>query len=378
MGKNKEFVWFNDRGVLEYLQSEEGSRNLLPAVSIASSPDCNMACPHCIYDAGEENEEKLTPEEKISLLEEAVDLGAKSLQICHEGEPLLDPATLQLIEKASKSGLKTFMYSNASLITPEIAQRLYDNGVCLGIHFDSLNNEIFDKMLGRKHASEEIFQGLDNLLRVGYNQPTEIDGRLYTRLSLVTTLTSINTQNIGEIKNVAEYAWDNNIFFGIARLEQGGRATGKVWDALRIPDKEKIIGFVDWCSEQTGIDFWNAQPTPYCIGVCGLQIADNGNVWMTQYGGSCDFTEPDGESFPEKIIIIGNVKRDSLGNILQRVWGFRQAVFHNGILDRKLEDYERTKDIYPNGLQDCGSAKTHTLFVPFYNYVKGIVENTLV
>ncbi|MBD3354432.1 radical SAM protein [Candidatus Woesearchaeota archaeon] len=370
----KEFVWFDDRQVLDYLQSEEGRKNLLPAVSIASSPDCNMACPHCIYDAGEENEEALKPEEKVSLLEKAVNLGAKYLQICHDGEPILDPATLQLIEKASESGLKTFMYSNASLITPEIAQKLYKNDVCLGVHFDSLEPQTFDKMLGVKGGSREIYKGLDILLEAGYNQPTERDGKTYTRLGLVTTLTSINTENIEEIKDVARYAWDNNIFFGIARLEQGGRATGKVWNALKIPDKDKVISLVDWCSEQTGINYWEAQPTPYCIGVCGLQIADNGNVWMTQYGGSCDFTEPDGESFPERILTIGNVKRDSLGNILQRAWGFRQAVFQNGILDKKIADYERTKDVYPNGLQDCGSARTHTLFVPFYQYVKGIVE----
>ena len=369
----KEFVWFDDRQVLDYLQSEVGRKNLLPAISIASSPDCNMACPHCIYNAGEKTDEGLTPEEKISLLEEAVDLGAKYLQVCHEGEPVLDPAVLHLIEKASESGLVTFMYSNASLITPEIAKRLYENDVCLGIKLDSFNPEVFDKMLGERKA-EEVYRGLENLLDSGYRQPTHRNGKTYTRLGLVTTLTSINTENIDEIKDVARYSWDNNIFFGIARLEQGGRATGKVWEALRIPDRDRVIGFVDWCSEQTGINYWEAQPTPYCIGVCGLQIADNGNVWMTPYGGSCDFTEPDGESFPERIITIGNVKRDSLGHILQRAWGFRQAVFQNGILDRKLADYERTKDVYPNGLQDCGSARTHTLFVPFYQYVKGILE----
>lgn len=372
----KEFIWFDDRQVIGYLQSEEGKNNLLPAISIASSPACNMACPHCIYDAGQENEEALTPEEKMSLLEEAIQLGAKYLQICHEGEPILDQATMQLIEKASELGVRTFMYSNASLITPKIAQRLHENEVCLGIKLDSLNPGIFNKMLG-KRAAQEIYEGLDNLLKAGYDQPIERDERLYTRLGLVTTLTSINTANIEEIKDIARYAWKNNIFFGIARLEQGGRATGKVWDTFRIPGKEKVISLVDWCSEQTGIDYWGAQPTPYCIGVCGLQIADNGDVWMTGYGGSCDFTEPDGESFPEKIITIGNVKRDSLKNILQRAWGFRQAVFHNGILDKKLADYERTKDTYPNGLQDCGSARTYTLFAPFYEYVKNIIENRL-
>lgn len=371
-----EFVWFDDRQVLEYISSEEGKKNLLPAISIASSPECNMACPHCIYDAGKENEDGLNEKQKISLLEEASKIGAKFLQICHDGEPLLDKASLALIEKASELEMKIFMYTNASKITSEIAEKLFANKVRLGVKLDSFDPSIFNRMLGRK-ASETIYRGLENLVEAGYNQPTERDSKLYTKLCLVTTLTSVNTENIEQIKEVARYAWKNNIFFGIARLEQGGRARGRVWKELRIPDKDKVIELVDWCSEQTGIDYWYAQPTPYCIGVCGMQIADNGNVWITEYGGSCDFTEPDGKSYTKKIFTIGNVKNDSPSQLLQRIWGFRQAAYFNGILDEKLKEYEATKDIFPNGLQDCGSARTYTLIVPFYDYIRNVVENVL-
>lgn len=370
----KEFIWFDDREVLDYLESEEGSRNLLPAISIGSSPECNMACPHCIYNAGKKNEDSLTPEQKLSVLEESVKLGAKFLQICHEGEPLLDPATLQLTEKAANFGLKTFMYSNASLVTPEVARKLYEEQVCLGIHLDSFNSHTFDKMLGRRDGSALIYNGLENLLKAGYDQPFSRNGKFYTRLGLVCTLTSVNARDIDEIKKIAKFAWNNNIFFGIARLEQGGRATGKIWEKFRISDKDKVIVLVDWCSEQTGINYWYAQPTPYCIGVCGLQIGDKGDVWITKYGGSCDFTEPDGESFPEEILTIGNVKTDSLTGLLGRLWNFRKRIVKDGTLDRKLAAYEATKDVYPNGLQDCGSARTHTLFLPFHKYVSGVVR----
>ena len=67
--ENKEkFVWFDDRNVLDYLQSDEGKNNLLPSVSIACAPKCNMYCPHCIYDAGEQLEEPLSTSDKLDLL----------------------------------------------------------------------------------------------------------------------------------------------------------------------------------------------------------------------------------------------------------------------------------------------------------------------
>ena len=369
------FIWFDDRESLSFISDNLQKYNLLPSISISASPICNMNCPHCIYDSGSPIKDSLSLNDKLSLLNIASKLGAKFLQICHGGEPLLDKTVLPLIEKATHHKIKTFMYTNASLITPEIANFLYTNEVCLGIHFDSLNPKIFDQMLGKAGGSKLIYKGLNNLLNAGFNKPFKRNDKIYTRLALVTTFSSINTENIDEMKELANFAWNNNVFFGIARLEKGGRAINEVWEKMKIKDKEKVIDLVNWCSKQTGIDYWNAQPKPYCIGVCGLQVADNGDVWITEYGGSCDFTEPDGESFPENITVIGNVKNDNLNNILKRLWLFRKGAYNNGILDRKLEEYEKTKDTFPNGLQDCGSARTYTLFKPFYEYVKNIVEN---
>lgn len=366
----KKFVWFYDRGVNQLLEETD---SLLPAISIACAPKCNMHCPHCIYDTGTKADNGLNVGEKIAILHDAHKLGAEFLQICHEGEPFMDDGVLPLIKETIKLGMQTFMYTNATSITPAIAKELYTNNVCLGVKCDSLNPDIFNKMLGVK-AAGKVYQGIDNLLRAGYNQPFKKNGKLYTRMGLVCTLTSINAK-IEDVKEVARFAWRNKIFFGAARLEKGGRATGKIWNTFKIPDKEKVIDFINWCSEQTGVDYWNAQPMPYCIGVCGAQVFNNGDVLLTPYGGSCDFTEPDGESYPEGMFTIGNLRKESLKSVVDKIWAFRKKIMQNGTLDKKLAEYEATKDIYPNGLQDCGSAKTYTLFVPFYHYLKRIMGN---
>ena len=376
----KDFVYFDDRNVLNFLKSPAGRNTKLPAISIACSIRCNLRCPHCIYDANNPKnvfnkgkKEELSLDKKLRLLEKAHSLGARYLQICHEGEPFVDETTMPLIKAAKNLGIKTFFYTNATNIVPQIAKELYEADVYLGVKCDSLNPAVFNKMIGTEKA-EEVYQGIQNLINAGYNKPVERNGKLFTKLCLVCTLTSENTRDMGEIKKVAEFAWKNNLFFGIARLEYGGRAIGETFNKYKVKERKKIEDFVEWCSKQTGIDYWNAQPTPYCIGVCGMQISNNGDVWVTEYGGSCDFTEPDGESFPEKLITLGNVKDKSLEALVERVWLFRKGVFENGILDKKLQEYEETKDLYPNGLQDCGSARTHTLFVPFYEYVEAILR----
>ncbi len=371
--KNNRFVWFDDRNCLGYLRSGEGMRNPLLSISIGTSARCNMRCPHCIYDAGMPARKRLDTKGKLKLLEDAHRSGARFLQICHDGEPLLDPSTLKLIEKGHALGMLTFMYTNASAITPQIANFLFRHEVRLGVHLDSLSPQVFDQMLGVPGGSARIYTGLRNLLQAGYDRPFERDGKLITRLCIVCTLTSLNTESIDGLKELAEFAWKNNIFFGLARLERGGRAVGELYARMKA-DRAKVISLLDWCSERTGINYLNAQPTPYCIGVCGLHFNDRGDAWVTSYGGSCDFTEPDGESFPGGIKVLGNVKTDSLDAILDRLWEFRKRLVLDGTLKRKLQEYESTKDTYPNGLQDCGSARTYTLFRPFYDYVLEIVN----
>jgi|GEM_PF-1783602 len=376
--KSKDFVWFDDRQSAEYLEEIEntGKVVLVPAISLACSSSCNLKCPHCIYDAGKSNYEPLSLEQKFKLLEEAYQMGAKFLQICHDGEPLCDKTTMPVIKKAYQLGMKIFMYTNGTLISPNVARELFACQVNLGVKCDTFDPKIFKQMLGftGEKQARDNYQGIRNLLKVGYGQPVERNGKLYTRLCLVCTLTSLNLANLVALKDLAIFCWENKIFLGLARLEKGGRAQNEIWNSFRVADPNKIKNFVNWCSAQTGVDYWLAQPTPYCVGVCGIQISQNGDVWLTKYGGSCDFTEPDGQTYPQELLTLGNVRDEALKDIVQKIWTFRARVWSTGVLANKLAAYEKTKDQYPNGLQDCGSARTHTLFVPFYQYVEYILK----
>ena len=353
------FIWFDDRLVLDY----EEYNDSIPSISIACAPTCDFTCPHCIYNTPfNKNAEGMTEEEKITLVREAAKLGCHFLQICHEGEPFLDPTTMPVLREAHKQGMRSFMFTHGAYITPEIAQELYEMQVCLGVKCDSLDEHVFNRMIGVPR-SKDIYQGIRNLLDVGYNIPFERDGKKYTRLSLVCTVTEINLHTV---KDVAKYCWDNKIFFNIARLEKGGRAN-IIWEQFRVKDPEKLREVMNWCSEQTGIDYRFAQPDCYCIGVCGVQINHNGDVWITKEGCGCDLTEPDGITYPETEII-GNVCINGLEEVVSRVWEYRMTI--NGGLDSRMKEYVDNLKSDSIILAACGGSRTHHLFRAYQKYVK--------
>ncbi len=362
--KNSRFVWFDDRNVNAF----KGNK-LLPSISIACAASCDFRCPHCIYNAPFHKETKgMSADYKKALLREAVEMGCRFLQVCHEGEPTFDPTILPLLREAHRLGMRTFMFTHGALISPEVASELHAMEICLGVKCDSLDDRTFNRMIGVPRA-KGIYQGIQNLLEAGYKVPFERDGKLFTRLSLVCTVSEIN---VDSVKGVAQFCWDNNIFFNVARLEKGGRAN-RVWERIRVKDPEKLRDIIQWCSEQTGIDYRYAQPDCYCIGACGVQINHNGDSWITREGCGCDLTEPDGITYPETIVI-GNVQGVGLQEIVRRVWEYRRSVV--GKLDARLREYIDNLDSDSNILSACGGSRTHMLFQAYKDYITQVLSNS--
>jgi MoaA/NifB/PqqE/SkfB family radical SAM enzyme len=372
---SKEFVWFHDRNALSTLDVCGKNGKLLPSISIGCAAVCSFRCPHCVYGTVSKRPKQrggLSAAQKLDLLHQAHELGAMTMQICHDGEPMIDPSTMPLVREAARLGLEPFLYTTAAQIDRRIAGEFFQLGVNLAVHCDALRPEVFDRMLGRAGGTARILRGIENLLHAGYDSPVRRDGKLYTRLELLCTLTKTNTADIEMVKEVARFAWKNNVFFGPGRFERGGEAVDDVWDEHHVTDRQKITGFIDWCSDQTGVNYWNAQPVPYCVGVAGVQVSHTGDVWISSYGGSCDFCEPDGESLPE-LAVIGNVLQESLGEIVERLWKIRRHKLESGVLDEYLQAYTKSRDAYPNGLEDCGSTRSCSIYEPYYRYVQRIV-----
>ncbi|WP_238881679.1 putative heme d1 biosynthesis radical SAM protein NirJ2 [Clostridium sp. YIM B02551] len=131
-------------------------------VSWNSTNKCNMYCKHCYRDAGMQAEQELSTLEAKELINEIAKAGFK-IMIFSGGEPLMRPDIYELVNYASKLGLRPVLGSNGVMITREVAKRLKASGVMgVGISLDSLNAKKHDEFRNYNGAWRETVLGMKN------------------------------------------------------------------------------------------------------------------------------------------------------------------------------------------------------------------------
>ena len=103
----------------------KSSKPVLRTLDIELTERCNNNCMHCCInlpadDLAAKNKELTTGEIK-NILKEAVSLGCMSVRFTG-GEPLLREDFEELYVFARKQGLKVFVFTNATLLTPHLAE----------------------------------------------------------------------------------------------------------------------------------------------------------------------------------------------------------------------------------------------------------------
>jgi MoaA/NifB/PqqE/SkfB family radical SAM enzyme len=111
---------------------------------------CNANCIGCYSRYSEKNPStKLSVELITRILGEAKVLEINRLVIAADGEPLVDPDYLfSVIEQADKQGMETIIYTNGSLITEELAFKLYHLNTSLFVKRNSMVHDRQNTMMG--------------------------------------------------------------------------------------------------------------------------------------------------------------------------------------------------------------------------------------
>ena len=136
-------------------------------VSWNTTNKCNMYCKHCYRNAGVEDEYELNTIEGKALIDEIAKAGFK-IMIFSGGEPLMRSDIYELVEHATKLGLRPVLGSNGTLITLEIAQKLKASGVMgIGISLDSLNPKKHDEFRRYEGGWREAVTGMKNCREAG-------------------------------------------------------------------------------------------------------------------------------------------------------------------------------------------------------------------
>ena len=142
-----------------------GKRPLLGHLDIELTERCNNACMHCYinlpaHDARAAHRE-LTAEQWNDILRQAADLGALSVRFTG-GEPLLRPDFAEIYLGARRLGMKVFLFTNARLITPELADLLARVPPLMKVEISvyGMHAESYDAVACARGAFAEFRRGL--------------------------------------------------------------------------------------------------------------------------------------------------------------------------------------------------------------------------
>lgn len=135
---------------------------------------CNLRCHHCWINPVYEGE-ALQPGTYVEL--EALKKGvpeAKELGLCGAkltgGEPMLHPQFRDVVSYLVSEGISLSMETNGTLITPELARFLRDEGklTFISVSLDAPDPAGHDAFRGVKGAYQRTLEGLDALVNAGY------------------------------------------------------------------------------------------------------------------------------------------------------------------------------------------------------------------
>jgi len=188
---------------------------------------CNLNCLYC-YAGGQVVDNELSYKEILSVIEQAVELGARQVVNIGGGEPLLYPFYWDILKKERLCGLKSITFTNGTLITEDIAKKLFDLHESIALKMNSFDISTQDYLAGKKGTGEKIQQALDHLLNVGYASKHG---------PILAIETIVCQQNYHEIETIYQFCRKKNIIPYIEIVTLQGNAKKNAHMLSPHPDK---------------------------------------------------------------------------------------------------------------------------------------------
>ncbi len=147
---------------------------------------CNLRCKHCYSNSGDVEEEELTTEQALAVVDQLADAHVTALAFSG-GEPLTRKDFFQVARYAADRGLYVSLASNGTLLTKENVQKLKEAKVnYVDISIDGATAKTHDDFRGVPGAFERAIAGLKNCVdadictciatTVGKNNMAELPG----------------------------------------------------------------------------------------------------------------------------------------------------------------------------------------------------------
>lgn len=285
---------------------------------------CSLHCPTCYRrdsDVDDVTKDDLTYDELMYVIQEAKNLGLRSVKTCGVGEPTEHDFFLQFIRDLTAIDVGAGVFTKGHVIgddkkieqvnkkygiktAREFCNELYDLNVSFMLSFQSFYPEIQDKLVGKKGQTLIRNKALENLVNSGFNDKNP------TRISLVNA--PVLPESYNETFSIYKFARERNLYpiFAMSMVS-GKQFTEDFRRKIDLTDEQKLKLFTQIYSwniengfqtlEQIKEEGISSMPGahPCNQNAVGLYVTMNGNVVRC----------------PGSIEILGNVKEKSITQI---------------------------------------------------------------
>ncbi len=330
----------------EVAEAIRGYRMLNPAMELGTNI-CPWNCDFCFTESPTNPDgrkqhlmDELPIARRLRLIDEAADLGSRSINFVGAGEPTIDPDIWQLLERMQQRRITPIVYTEGSLKLKSsgFAQKLSDLGATVVLKVNSLNNaEYQDRVLRGIRPKAGIpthsytadrQKALETMMDIGFNLPVP------TRLAFDCI---ICRENADEIEEIHRFARLNNIFVLFVNYLPSGRTKDGHTSAISWEEQHRIFKrLAEIDAKEFGLQ--HAAYFPYAGGVpcsirgLGLFVTIRGEVF------DC----------PGESIKLGNVRDETLAAVWQKARSITEG-FDGGCFPRQ----QFWKRIASSGGADC-------------------------
>lgn len=254
---------------------------------------CNLRCIHCYSDSGSSQllgKGALSREHFGRLISELAELGCSAVQLTGGEALLMEEQLLDLVVIAKGNGIKVEVFTNLTLLTTTIAKFFKEHDVQVGTSLYASNEQLHDSITRVKGSFARTVQSIREL----------VSGDITVRIGIVAM-----PQNENSLNETIRFAKEE---LGVVQVRASqvlhvGRGCGIASDDF-IPLGDKLtfpkISKEDFIARVYGHGCWRGK----------IAIAPTGDVFPCP---------------PARDIVLGNVKRQSLSDIivsdhLKQIW----------------------------------------------------------
>lgn len=246
--------------------------NKLLTLDIELSRVCNYSCKYCYSAAGDKLENELSYMELCDVVDQAENLGVRSIVIIGGGEPLLYPRLKDLILYIFEKQINIVLFTNGAFLNKDMSFFLKEHNVFPVLKVNGISPKTINWLCGNTKAYENFINAVSYLQDAGYTNREETFG--------ISTI--ICRQNYNEIIPLWKWCRNNNLIPYFERLSPQGRALRHNMQ-VSIKELKDIFNKLSELDREEYDILWDAVHPPIAGSSCNrhyysLYIKSNGDV----------------------------------------------------------------------------------------------------